>query len=140
VTHAGSVAPRGARSGGVSEMGDTQQDVHTKVLDMFRELVGERAIRIDGARLATETMAKIVAALSDQHGAQVASDIALHVADWNADAAFIVALHLFPERFTSEEVEEGVGMLLVHVPNHLAAAATLSGSTVDDIFGVGEAE
>ena len=61
-----------------------------------------------------------------------ADTIAFHLTDWNADAAFIVALHLYPERFTPEEIEAGVGMLLSHVPSHVIAAARLAGHPVED--------
>ena len=56
--------------------------------------------------------------------------------DWGADAAFIVALMLFPERFSAQHVLEGATNLLIHVPNHLAAAAKLFGEPVSDVFGV----
>lgn len=63
-----------------------------------------------------------------------ADEIAFHLTDWSAEAAFLVALHLFPERFTKEEIEEGVLAFLIHAPNHIVAAARLSGHPVEDIF------
>ena len=54
--------------------------------------------------------------------AQVSSDLAFHLSDWRADAAFLIALQLAPERFTVAEVREGVTQFLVHAPNHVAAA------------------
>jgi hypothetical protein len=66
-----------------------------------------------------------------------ARDVAFHLSDWHADAAFIVALHLFPERFTREEIDEGVRDFLIHAPNHVAAAAALFGFPIQDIFEVG---
>jgi len=65
---------------------------------------------------------------------KVAWDIGINVADWQGDAAFLVALHLFPERFTAEEIEEGVRSLLLHVPAHVVAAARLLGESDDDIL------
>jgi hypothetical protein len=52
----------------------------------------------------------------------------------NSDAAFIMALHLFPERFTREEIEDGVQGFVIHVPNHVAEAAKLLGHPAQDIF------
>jgi hypothetical protein len=72
--------------------------------------------------------------------AQNAYDLAFHLSDWRADAAFLLALHLAPERFTAEEVKEGVTQFLVHAPNHVAAAAKLSGWPVEDVFGIGALE
>jgi hypothetical protein len=58
----------------------------------------------------------------------------MHVADWQGDAAFLVALHLFPERFTDEEIDEAVRSLLIHVPAHVIAAARLAGHSTEEIF------
>ena len=118
-------------------MSNTDDATHAKMLAIFRELAGDRACRLDGARLASEAVAKMGTALPADYPPQVASDIAFHLGDWSSDAAFLVALHLFPERFTEEEVAHGVSNLVVHVPNHLAAAAKLAGHPVEDIFGVG---
>ncbi len=65
-----------------------------------------------------------------------AYDIGFHLTDWNSDAAFLVALILFPERFDAEEIAEGVEGFLIHAPNHVAAAAKLFGYPIEDIFGV----
>jgi hypothetical protein len=69
--------------------------------------------------------------------AQHAYDLAFHLSDWRADAAFLLALHLAPDRFSPEEVKEGVTQFLVHAPNHVAAAAKLGGWPVEDVFGIG---
>jgi len=79
-------------------------------------------------------MDAIEGALTEEFGAEKAADIAFHMADWNSDAAFILALHLFPERFTREEVEDGIRDFLIHAPNHVAEAAQLIGFPVSDIF------
>ncbi|MDB4883279.1 MAG: hypothetical protein JWL95_2045 [Gemmatimonadetes bacterium] len=72
--------------------------------------------------------------------AQSAYDLAFHLSDWRADAAFLLALHLAPGRFSAEEVKEGVTQFLVHAPNHVAAAAKLGGWPVEDVFGIGALE
>ena len=69
--------------------------------------------------------------------AEQAGALAFHLSDWRADAAFLVALSLAPKRFTAEEIENGLAAFLVHAPNHVAAAAKLSGWPIRDIFGVG---
>jgi hypothetical protein len=71
---------------------------------------------------------------------QSANDLAFHLSDWRADAAFLLALHLAPDRFSPEEVTEGVTQFLVHAPNHVAAAAKLGGWPVEDAFGIGALE
>ncbi len=64
-------------------------------------------------------------------------DIAFHLSDWISDGAFLVAVHLFPDQFTREEILEGVSAFLHHAPNHAAAAAALAGNPVYDVFQVG---
>jgi len=43
---------------------------------------------------------------------------------------------MFPEKFSKKEIEAGVGLFLVHVPNHVAAAAKISGNQCKDIWRV----
>jgi hypothetical protein len=41
---------------------------------------------------------------------------------WQRNAAFIVALVLFPEKFTDSDIQEEVNSLLIHMPDHLKNA------------------
>jgi len=68
---------------------------------------------------------------------EVAQEIAFHLSDWRDEAAFLVALNIAPELFTQQEIEEGVTACLIHIPNHIAAAAKLAGWKMKDIFNVG---
>ena len=116
-------------------MDDNAHDrVMRKVLDIFTELTGDRARRLDGRVVASQTMDTIAVALVDQYGHEKTHEIAFHMADWNWDAAFIVALHLFPERFEREEIEAGIGLFLTHAPNHIRAACGLTGYYVWENF------
>jgi hypothetical protein len=110
----------------------------TKVALIVRDLVGNRADRLLPVRGAEETKATIAAAIRDDYPEQVANDIGFHLTDWNADAAFLVALDLCPERFAADEVKRGLTNLLVHAPNHMAAAAKLAGHPISDVFGLGK--
>lgn len=74
------------------------------------------------------------ALIADEIDETIASDISFHLSDWYDDARFMVALQLFPERFTQDEISTGVMAFLIHVPNHVAAAAKLHGLPVEDIF------
>jgi len=118
----------------VRAMTDIHDSVNDKVLSIFRELVGERADRLSGSVVATHAMDAIAAAIADDHGVEKAHDIAFHMADWNWEAAFIVALHLFPERFTPQEIDAGLGLFLVHAPNHIREACRLTGTYVWESF------
>ena len=118
-------------------MSEGKSDVREKVASLFAELADTRAIRLDASRFAHDANGAIASALSAEFGAEQAVDIAFHLSDWGADAAFIVAVHLFPERFTANEIREGVQAFLIHAPNHVAAAAHLANWPIRDVFGVG---
>ena len=121
---------------------DAHNSVRKKVEAIFTELAGDRTRMLDGSTFPAGITSTITAALSgpDASEEQVlhADQIAFHLTDWNSDAAFIVALHLFPERFTPEEIEAGVDLFLVHVPSHVMAAARLAGHPAEDIFREGD--
>src|SRR5262245_30488098 len=97
-----------------------------KVLAIFTELVGERATRLDGCVIAEPAMSAIGHAFAAEYDPVAADAIGLHMADWNSDAAFIVAVHLFPERFTEEEIRDGVSGFLYHAPNHIREACRIT--------------
>ncbi len=115
---------------------DAHDSLHAKVVAIFAEFAGERAERLSAVRAGTAANDAVLTALDPEFGLERANDIGFHLADWGADAAFIVALHLCPERFTAEEVQAGVGLFLCHVPNHVVAAAALASYPIDDTFGV----
>jgi hypothetical protein len=114
-------------------MANAAETFRRKVRTIFAELVGDRASNL-GRNGAQGT---ISAALADDLAVERAADVGFHLSDWGEDAAFLVALHLFPERFTSEEIRDGVTALLIHAPNHIAAAAHLAGWPLRDVFNVG---
>jgi hypothetical protein len=45
--------------------------------------------------------------------------------DWHGDATFLIALSLFPERFTDAEIRQGVIWFLIHAGYHIPEAARL---------------
>jgi hypothetical protein len=115
-------------------MPDTPDKLNEKVQAIFSEIAGaERAkwLRGDVPSPVMELMAQ---AISSEHPPEVAGEIGFHLGDWQSEAAFLVALHLFPERFTPEEIQEGVREFLFHAPHHIIAAARLAGNSTDDIF------
>jgi hypothetical protein len=98
-----------------------QSDEKDKVLEIFREFVGERGVRLSGFHCPTDANSQIREALAE--GEDVTDDEALkfdaigfHLVDWRRDAAFIVALVPFPERFSHEEIRDEIDRFLVHVP------------------------
>lgn len=115
-------------------MNDPHESVDQKVKAIFEELVGDRVSRLDGSKIAEPAMSTMADALVSDYEPRMAHDIAFHMADWNSNAAFIVAMHLFPERFTPEEICDGIGLFLVHAPNHIREACRLTGQYVWENF------
>src|SRR5262245_10557586 len=113
-------------------MSSTYDSVRKKVEGLFNEWAGQRVARL-GEPGAKETRHLLAGALSADYPPDTARDIAFHLVDWNTDAAFMIAVSLFPERFTPDELVAGVNMLLVHAPNHLAAAAKLAGHPIQEV-------
>lgn len=105
--------------------------VEQKVQTIFRELLPQKNLDfLDPASVPKEMMKQISKVITktehDPDGCTNSEEIAFHLSDWGSDAAFIVALHLFPERFTDKEIQEGVLSFLTHVPYHVAEAKKLS--------------
>jgi len=117
---------------------DAHDSVRKKVQAIFTELAGDRARMLEGSTFPAGITSTVTAALSGSDASEEqilhADQIAFHLTDWNSDAAFIVALHLYPERFTPEEIEAAVDMFLIHVPAHVMAAARLAGHPTEDLF------
>jgi hypothetical protein len=68
----------------------------------------------------------------------VADDVAFHMTDWLDDLARFMRFCDAPSQWQDEEIEDMLLAFLVHVPNHVAAAAKLlTGLPVTDVFGVG---
>ena len=115
-------------------MSDPQETVCQKVQSIFSEIAGEHSERLNGLMVSARAREAITRALTGSYGLQTAEKVAFHMTDWNSDAAFIVAMHLFPERFSAEEIEAGIGLFLAHAPNHIRAACGLTGSYVWENF------
>jgi hypothetical protein len=116
---------------------DSFDSVKAKVSSIFSELTGARARQLDGPIQAKKINSRLAASLKGHFSKKVANEIAFHLVDWNSDAAFLVAVHLFPERFSKAEILAGIFLFLPHVPSHVIAAARLAGYSTDDIFRKG---
>lgn len=110
-----------------------------KVITIFRELAGELAHRLEGVHYPADVNSRITSALcgnQEQNTDEVLRNdsIGFHLVDWQRDAAFIVALVLYPERFTDEDIRSEVDRFLCHVPAHVIEAARLGGYPTENIF------
>ena len=113
---------------------DAHDSLKEKVFKIFVEAFGDRAALFKGGIPARQANDMLSAALAEDHDPLIADEIAFHMVDWETDAAFVVALLMFPERFTNEELQAGIDMFLIHVPAHVMAAARLAGHDPEDIF------
>jgi hypothetical protein len=110
--------------------------VHDKAISILREVIGERADRLRGDRVSVLARAALEEAFQtesesrESYPPEIAREIAFHLSDWDIDAAFIVCLHLYPERFSADEIRAGIGQFLCHAPNHIRAACGLTGEYV----------
>ena len=113
-------------------------DASDKVATIFRELVGDSAERLSGSRYLADVNSRITQALAGDASSDETvlrmDGIGFHVVDWQNEAAFIVALCLFPERFTDDEIRAGIEALLIHAPQHILEAARLGGYPTENIF------
>lgn len=113
-------------------------NVDATVLSLFREMVGEKAGRLSGSHSLADVNLRITEALREEGATSEErprlDGIGFHLTDWQEDAAFLVALCLFPERLSDEEIREGVEKLLAHAPHHILEAARLGGYPTENIF------
>ena len=67
-----------------------------------------------------------------------ARDIAFHMTDWRSDLEAITKIWEQADQLSEDKITELVYAFLVHVPEHVAAAAKLSDcGSIRDIFDVG---
>lgn len=110
-----------------------------KILEIFRELVGDLANRLDGSHYPADVNDRITSALTsgewdDEVKALRLDGVGFHLVDWQRNAAFLVALVLYPDRFTDEDICDEVNAFLIHAPAHVVEAARLAGYSVENIF------
>ena len=67
-----------------------------------------------------------------------ASDFAFHMVDWADDLVELMEIYSHPEDRTDDQISDSLHRILVHIPNHIAAAGKiLTDLPVRDIFEVG---
>jgi len=115
-------------------MTDPHDTFSGKYEAIWKRLSPDRHNRIKDLAAQSEIISRIADSLVDIDDEQKRRDIGFHMTDWMYDAAFLLALHLYPEEFTDEEIEAGIGCFLVHAPAHIIAAARQSNNSTEDIF------
>lgn len=92
---------------------------------------------LDRGQYHPEVVKRIESALATEFSPERAHDIAFHVSDWVAEAACLVALHVAPDRFTDQEVQDVCERLAIHANHHLMVATALQGEPLQDVFELG---
>ena len=115
---------------------DEGRKFREKVRAIFAEIAGDRAEKLFSHAAYPHDVAKRIseALVDGDRETNAARDIAFHMCDWSDDAAFLVALYLFPEKFSAGEISGGIDRFLCHVPAHVIAAARLNGDSTEDFF------
>jgi len=95
-----------------------------KAKAIFKKAFGERAAHLfTGA--STIQMGQTITAAFERHvRREKAHDIGFHLGDWAHDAALVLALHIFPEKFSREEIRCMTDLVAAGLPYHAAALAT----------------
>ena len=81
----------------------TDDPVGEKVRTLFSHVPGGDASKLEGGRFPQEVRSLVAEVLRPDFGKKLSQHIAFHLLDWNGDAAFLVALLLWPKEFTNED-------------------------------------
>ena len=99
---------------------------------MFRDAFGARGVGVCKGASMVSAMPVVKSALSKSYPEAVADEVSFHLTDWGHEAAILVAIHLFPERFTAQELQCAVEMIASHAPYHVAGMAEWLDCSVAD--------
>ncbi len=94
-----------------------------KASEIFREFVGDKTCSM------SDVMDRIANAVAEGSSKKrfhkKGLDNGFLLMDWHGEAKFLIALSLFPERFTNAEIRQGVIWFLFHAGHHIPEAARL---------------
>jgi hypothetical protein len=121
IGRAGAVAEFGL-PGVIEAMSTTPTDRATKkARAIFVRAFGARGGLLFKSSSTAAMMETIVTAFARRMNRAKAADVGFHLGDWASEASLVVALHMFPERFTPEEVRYVANYLAAGLPYHCAA-------------------
>jgi hypothetical protein len=95
-----------------------------KTQAIFAKAFGKRAALLFKGASTARMIDTIQAAFARRMHREKASSVGFHIGDWAGDAAIVLALHMFPERFTGEEIRDVVDFVAAGLPYHCAALGT----------------
>ena len=98
--------------------------VDRKTRAILVKAFGRRATRLFEGSSTQRMMQTIAGAFAHRMNREKAADVGFHLGDWAHDAALVLALHMYPERFTTEEIRQVADFVTAGTPYHCAALAT----------------
>jgi len=102
---------------------DEGHQVYIKAREIFREFLGDKRCNTLDVQ---DRIAKAVAeGTTKKKFLKKGLEIGFHMMDWHGDARFLIALSLFPDRFTNAEIRQGVIWFLNHAGYHVPEAERL---------------
>lgn len=110
---------------------DPNQAAFDKTAQIFKELCHDHfgnlidLSRPKSANIGLDLAIRIRRIFSERFGKQKAREFANHVTGFPSDTAFLVALFLFPDRFTDEEVAAGIRCFGIEASFHAVEIARL---------------
>jgi hypothetical protein len=103
---------------------DPHQAAFDKTVQIFQELCPAHYSNLldpsspKSFKVGNDLAARVTRIFSKRFGPETAREYATHVTGFPADAAFLVALLLYPDRFTDDEVAAGVGCFGIEASLH----------------------
>ena len=94
-----------------------------KVQAIFQKAFGKRAAWLCFMDHSSSASRAVEKAFRRRLGDERAGELSFHFQDWREEAAFVVAVHLFPDKFTAREIRDGVESLASHAPYHVGGVA-----------------
>lgn len=103
---------------------DPHQAAFDKTVHIFQELCPAHYTNLlnpdspKSFKVGNELASRVTRIFSRRFGHETAQEFAVHVTGFPSDAAFLVALFLFPEIFTDDEVAAGLGCFGIETSYH----------------------
>lgn len=112
------------------------ESVERKTDRLLKRAFGVRAKRVAWGVRGLNAEYVVENAFKRKLGANDARELGFQMGDWGRDAARLLLLHLYPEKFSKSEVKDIVMGFVIHVPNHLAAACAVLDWPAQDVWGI----
>ncbi|MEZ0385798.1 MAG: hypothetical protein ACAI34_01930 [Verrucomicrobium sp.] len=110
---------------------DPNQAAFDKTAQIFQELCPNHyknlldPLRPKSTEIGQELAERVSRVFAERFGQEKAREFAIHVTGFPSDTAFLVALFLFPERFTDDEVAAGIRCFGIEASHHAVAIAKM---------------